>query len=233
MEHHFNVELATRYGILEAVLLNHLEFWIKKNEANGTNYYDENYWTYNSVKALGILFPYASQNRIRNALKRLEEQGLIMTGNYNKSAYDRTMWYAFTEKGKSILQNYKMDVSKSQNQNDKINTPIPDNTADNITYNKHKYGEFENVLLTDEEYEKLKKKFPTDYPRRIEDLSVYIKSKNKKYSSHYATILAWARKNNDMPRIIKAPEPEREIPEEERISDEEFAQMQEKLKSMF
>lgn len=233
MEHHFNVELATRYGILEAVLLNHLEFWIRKNEANGTNYYDGNYWTYNSVKALGILFPYASQNKIRNALKRLEEEGLIITGNYNKSAYDRTTWYALTENAKSILQNYKMEVVKKQNQNSKTKKPIPDNKTNNKTDNKHNYGEFENVLLSDEEYEKLKKKFPTDYPRRIEDLSVYIKSKNKKYSSHYAIILAWARKNNDMPRIIKAPEPEREIPEEERISDEEFAQLQNKLKNLF
>ena len=233
MEHHFNVEIATEYGMLEAVLLNHLQFWLKKNEANGTNYYDGTYWTYNSIKALGILFPYVSQNRIRNALKRLEEAGLIMTGNYNKSAYDRTMWYAFTEKGKSILQNYKMEVVKLQNQNDKTEKPIPDNTADNKADNKHKYGEFENVLLTDEEYGKLKKKFPTDYPRRIEDLSVYLKSKNKKYASHYATILAWARKNNDMPRILKAPEPEREIPEEERISDEEFAQLQDKIKNLF
>jgi len=233
MEHHFNVELATRYGILEAVLLNHLQFWIRKNEANGTNYYDGNYWTYNSVKALGILFPYASQNKIRNALKRLEEEGLIMTGNYNKSAYDRTMWYTLTENAKSILQNYKMEVVKKQNQNSKIKKPIPDNKADNKTNNKHKYGEFENVLLSDEEFEKLKKKFPTDYPRRIEDLSVYIKSKNKKYSSHYATILAWARKNNDMPKPIKPIEPEREIPEEERITEEEFAQLQNKLKNLF
>lgn len=233
MEHHFNVELATRYGILEAVLLNHLQFWIRKNEANGTNYYDGNYWTYNSVKALGILFPYASQNKIRNSLKRLEEEGLIITGNYNKSAYDRTTWYALTEKGKSILQNYKMEVAKKQNQNSKTKKPIPDNKTDNKTDNKHKYGEFENVLLSDEEFEKLKKKFPTDYPRRIEDLSVYIKSKNKRYSSHYATILAWARKNNDMPKPIKAVEPEREIPEEERITEEEFAQLQNKLKNLF
>lgn len=233
MEHHFNVELATRYGILEAVLLNHLQFWIRKNEANGTNYYDGNYWTYNSVKALGILFPYASQNKIRNALKRLEEEGLIITGNYNKSAYDRTTWYALTEKGKSILQNYKMEVVKKQNQNSKTKKPIPDNIPDDKADNKHKYGEFENVLLSDEEFEKLKKKFPTDYPRRIEDLSVYLKSKNKKYASHYATILAWARKNNDMPKPIKAVEPEREIPEEERITEEEFAQLQNKLKNLF
>ena len=34
MQHSFNVELAKEYGILEAILLNHLWFWIKKNKAN-------------------------------------------------------------------------------------------------------------------------------------------------------------------------------------------------------
>jgi predicted phage replisome organizer len=59
---------------------------------------------------------------------------------------------------------------------------------------KEKYGEFKNVILTDEEYEKLKTKFP-DYLQRIENLSEYISSKGKRYSNHYATILNWARRD--------------------------------------
>lgn len=60
---------------------------------------------------------------------------------------------------------------------------------------KHKYGEYENVLLTDAEYEKLKTEFPSDYAARIERLSAYIASKGTKYKSHYATIRNWARKD--------------------------------------
>jgi hypothetical protein len=56
------------------------------------------------------------------------------------------------------------------------------------------YGEFQNVKLTTEQYEKLVEKFPYDYQDRIEDLSVYMDSKGKTYSSHYATILNWSRK---------------------------------------
>ena len=59
--------------------------------------------------------------------------------------------------------------------------------------NKKPYGEFQNVWLTDDELEKLKKKFPQDYKDRIESLSAYKKSKGKKYKSDYATILNWAR----------------------------------------
>lgn len=58
-----------------------------------------------------------------------------------------------------------------------------------------KYGEFNNVILSSEEIEKLKAKFPNDWAERIETLSAYMKSKGKRYKSHYATILAWARKD--------------------------------------
>ena len=58
---------------------------------------------------------------------------------------------------------------------------------------KHKYGEYNNVLLSDEELEKLKSEF-SDYKERIENLSVYMASKGKKYESHLATIRNWARK---------------------------------------
>lgn len=64
---------------------------------------------------------------------------------------------------------------------------------------KHKYGEFNNVLLSDEELEKLKTSYP-DYQERIELLSGYIASTGKSYKSHYATILNWARKDKQQPR---------------------------------
>lgn len=59
---------------------------------------------------------------------------------------------------------------------------------------KHKYGEYNNVLLTDEELQKLKTEY-SDYQERIERLSAYIASKGTKYQSHYATIRVWAKKD--------------------------------------
>lgn len=59
---------------------------------------------------------------------------------------------------------------------------------------KHKYGEYANVLLTDDELEKLKEAY-SDWEERIERLSGYIASTGKAYKSHYATIRNWARKD--------------------------------------
>ena len=137
MNHSFNVEIAAKFGILEAVILEHLNFWIAKNRANEVNFYDGYYWTYSSAKALAELFPYSSQKTISRTLHHLKDEGLVIFGNYNKSAYDRTMWYALTEKGDSILQNGNFDLSKSQmespnkeNQNPESDQPIPDKNKD-------------------------------------------------------------------------------------------------------
>lgn len=58
---------------------------------------------------------------------------------------------------------------------------------------RHQYGEYRNVLLSDEELEKLKKEFPADWAARIERLSSAIAQHGYKYKSHLATIRNWAR----------------------------------------
>ena len=60
---------------------------------------------------------------------------------------------------------------------------------------RHKYGSYNNVLLSDEDMGKLQDEFPMDWPGRIERLSEYIASTGKKYKNHLATIRAWARKD--------------------------------------
>lgn len=68
---------------------------------------------------------------------------------------------------------------------------------------KHKLGEFNNVLLTDEELNKLKDQFP-DWQQKIDNLSLYIGSTGKRYKSHYMTILSWARKDAESnPKVLK------------------------------
>lgn len=59
---------------------------------------------------------------------------------------------------------------------------------------KSAYGSLENVMLTDEEYSKLKERF-ADADEKIEAMSLYFGSHGnaKKYKSHYATALNWAR----------------------------------------
>lgn len=142
MEHSFNVDVAKEYGVHSAILLNNIAFWCLKNKANCTNEHDGHFWTYNSKAAFSELFPYMTARQIDYALKRLIDDGVLITGNYNANAYDRTLWYAVTEKGFSILQNCKMDGPNLCNGKSENVEPIPDNKpvekqADDKTDNKH------------------------------------------------------------------------------------------------
>lgn len=80
-----------------------------------------------------------------------------------------------------------------------------DNNVNNVNNKKiikvkpvrHKYGYYKNVLLSDQDIEKLKTEFPNDYLSRIERVSEYCRSKGKSYSDYLATIRSWARKENN------------------------------------
>ena len=139
LQHSFDIDVATKYGVHSAILFNHLAFWIAKNEANEVNFYDGNYWTFNSRQAFSRLFPYMTPRQITYALDKLIEAELIVTGNYNNSAYDRTLWYGLTDKGKSILQNCQMETPKNANRNAEIVKPIPNiNTGKSTNKNTDK-----------------------------------------------------------------------------------------------
>lgn len=52
-------------------------------------------------------------------------------------------------------------------------------------------GEFQNVILTQSEFDKLMSKYPNNCEKKIERLSRYMASKGRNFQSHYATLLDW------------------------------------------
>lgn len=109
---------------------------------------------------------------------------------------------------KNILkENENEDENENENENEVSWYESSTNRGTNRpTQTKHKHGRYNNVLLTDIEFEKLKTEFPSDYQDRIERLSEYIESKGAKYKSHLATIRNWARR--DKPSQAKQTESE-------------------------
>ena len=81
---------AEQYGVDGAVMLHHIRYWIAKNEANENNYHEGQYWTYNSTKAFAHLFPFYSARKIGRILSKLEDEGAIISGNFNGKKYDRS-----------------------------------------------------------------------------------------------------------------------------------------------
>lgn len=75
-----------------------------------------------------------------------------------------------------------------------INKTKQDKKKNKKSSSRKKFGEYQNVVLTDEELVKLKTEFPIDWEERIERLSGYLASTGKTYKSHLATIRNWARR---------------------------------------
>lgn len=103
--------------------------------------------------------------------------------------YTVTLRNAIEEEEEEEKEKNKNNIKENINTKESANA-----TAKANRIQKHKYGEYKNVLLTDEELEKIKDEYP-DWQKRIENLSNYIASTGKSYKSHYATIRNWARRD--------------------------------------
>lgn len=120
MEHHFNVNLAVRFGIEKAVIINNLYFLISDNAENKMNITENKVWVVNSVSVLSKLMPYIKERTLYRYLNELEEAKVISIGNFNKNPFDKTKWYSFTDEFIKILEVEGYDIENiAVCQNDK------------------------------------------------------------------------------------------------------------------
>ena len=130
--HHFQVDDAVLHGVDKAVLLNNLKYWLDHAKANGKKDFDGYFWTFNSSTAFSQLIPYMSAKKISRLLKELEEDSVIIVGNYNRANYDRTKWYTMPEyASQAISQIQEMDCPDMGSALSIIEQPIPDINTDN------------------------------------------------------------------------------------------------------
>lgn len=116
------------------------------------------------------------QNRLRKQAQREREKKLLPSRDSHGTGEGQ------------VTPCHATDIDKSKNI-DNISKDILKKPA------RHKYGAYKNVLLSDDDLEKLKTEFPKDWESRIERLSEYIASSGKSYKNHLATIRSWARKD--------------------------------------
>ena len=134
--HHFDVEDAMKYGVEKAVVLSNIRFWLNnnKNKDLSTVKHDGYYWMYNTAKDMRNVLPYFTQSKVQRLLKQLEDDGVLIVGNYNKVKYDRTKWYTlseFTYDKNCITQTPELNIG-----NEHIEQPIQDSKTDTKTNNK-------------------------------------------------------------------------------------------------
>ncbi|WP_334324354.1 hypothetical protein [Gilliamella apicola] len=115
-------ELATVIGLNEAIILQQIQYWIKKSEHR----FDGKIWIYNSVSQWKKQFPFWSESTIDRTLKSLNKLGLLFIGNYNRDRRDRTKWYSINY---SQLDNI---MKNAFSQNDECNLSNCDNAISQV-----------------------------------------------------------------------------------------------------
>lgn len=142
------------------------------------------------------------QTSIRSAIKELESAGFLSRtrARDENGRMEKCVWivcdYPRFENPNLVNPNLGNEPQLSTKQQS-TNKPT---TKESKRETRHKYGEYQNVLLSDSDMEKLKTEFPTDWEERIERLSAYMASSGKSYKNHLATIRNWARRDRDANR---------------------------------
>lgn len=139
------------------------------------------------------------QTSIRSAIKELESAGFLSRTRERdeNGRMGKCVWivcdYPRFENPNLVNSNLGNEPQLStKEQSTKEST-----TKESKKEQRHKYGEYSNVLLTDSDMEKLQEEFPTDWEERIERLSSYMASSGKTYKNRLATIRNWARRDSE------------------------------------
>lgn len=160
--------------------------------------------------------------KVRTALERFEKYEFLTSQSTNRNRLITIVnWEEYQENPNATNRQANKQVTSKQQAGNKL---ITTNKNDKNDKNDKKciYADLKNVSLTDEEYKKLQERFPKDLGERIERLSLYIASTGKKYKSHYATILAWSRRDQEQKAAKK---PNSNDFEQREYSDEFFKEL--------
>lgn len=117
----------------------------------------------------------ASAKRVREHRERKRVEAITLQSNNDVTKSN-------IEKELEKEQELDLDIEQEEDKKKVVKKETPPKTP---------YGEFNRVLLTDEEFKKLQKLFPEHYQKYLQNLDYYLESSNKRYKSHYAVIRQW------------------------------------------
>lgn len=138
IHHSFDTELAALYGVHAAILIHNFQHWISFNQRLKRNFHEGRTWTYQTRQEIMAHFPYLSEKEIRGALDRLVKMKVIVKGNFNKTPFDRTTWYAFENESEFLNKLYDgpkgpMETAKGPIREAQKGRPIPNTKTDTET----------------------------------------------------------------------------------------------------
>ena len=136
--------LAQKIGLNEAIILQQIHYWLvsSQHEKEGRK------WVYNTYKEWQLQMPFWSESTIKRTIKSLEDQGYLLSANYNRLKMDKTKWYSIDyEKLNQLESDAQVFQKPSIGQNDSpldsewhleedsVTQAIPESTTENSSEN--------------------------------------------------------------------------------------------------
>lgn len=98
LSHSFNVDIASKYGIEAALIINHISHWLGVNFRRGVNFIDGCVWMYETHEGMASHFPYLNATQVKYQIQKLVDEGVLIRANHNKNPMNKTTWYTINEK---------------------------------------------------------------------------------------------------------------------------------------
>lgn len=137
-------------GVNEAIIVQQIHYWLNINEKAKINFHKGKYWTYNTYENWQKTnFRFLSVSTLKRIFKKLVTKGILITDNFNKAKYDRTLWVTINyEKLDELLSKYeeenKNEKSEKIEENVEISTKYQNDTMSNFNkVSKWNYGKYQ------------------------------------------------------------------------------------------
>lgn len=143
------------------------------------------------------------KDSVESAIKELKKNGYLRVdkiypnGNCNRIQYQ----YTFFEKSQEVvfqpienqdIENQEVESQVFENPHAYINTNKQSTNKQNTKeQSKHKYGEYQHVLLTDKEHTHLVELYGSSLDEHIKILDEYIETSGKNYKNHSLVLQKW------------------------------------------
>lgn len=159
MNYTFNAEIARKFGVNEAIFIQHLYWWQEKNKADNRNFYTteinrpngektqvSGYWTYNSMKSFTEVFPFWTHRQIQTIIESCRAKEIIYTTQLNRKKYDKTLWYLLSEPVAEMLNAISENVKPIP-----VNKPVIEEYISKNKIPKNKYIYSSSQIFSEQE----------------------------------------------------------------------------------
>lgn len=179
-------DLAVILGLHESIVIQQVHYWLKINEESGRNFHDGYFWTYNSYSEWQKQFPFWNESSVQKIFLRLEKQGYLISGNYNKLKVDRTKWYRINYDKLQTLET-PPSCTNSTMQHAQSEQPIPEIIA-KITQGRNK-GNSREISM---QFKDFTEKYPEeiDNPDIIPAVEYYLEAYERFFRKRHPNLKA-------------------------------------------